>query len=494
MLGLFFSELGGTIGKANDAFLKMVGYTRTDLEQGKISWRDMTPPEGRAADELRIKTISDERVVAPFEKQYIRKDGSRLDILIGAAEMQGLDRFPILTYVLDISERKRVEEQLRQANLELDRRVKERTGDLVEANQFLDSVLENIPHAIFVKDAKTLQIVRTNKSGEKMTGMSRHQLIGKTVHELFPKEQADLITRDDHEILAGSSLVERKELFVSVAAKPGIYLHIKRLPLFASNGELRYILSMSEDITERRGLELERISLVREQANRDEAAKSAERIRVLWEATALLSSSLDFQTTLKHLARAVVPALADWSWVIFKSADGSFKRLESATADPRKSDLRLEVMEKFSSVFLPNADDPAAKVLRTGVSEMAIEVEPGALEKIAQNPEQLALLRQLNVKSYICVPLKARGEVVGVLGLAVTADSNRRFTASDLQLMETLAERASIAIENAKLYEEARRANRVKDEFLATLSHELRSPLNVFLGNSVLLSCERVSP
>lgn len=492
MIGLFFSAYDGSTLEANDVFLSMLGYTREDLKQGKINWRNMTPPEYKAKDLIEMENILRTGLVVPYEKQYFRKDGSRIDILIGAAAIEGLSRFVAVTYVLDISERKRAEKQLRQINLDLDKLVKARTSELVEANQFLDSVLENVPHAIFVKDAKTFRLVRINKAGENIIGKSRDQVLGKDSYELFPnKEEADDITADDRKVAAGG-LVDNPKAHITTGSGDVRLLHTKKLPLFASNGELRYILGIAEDITERKRLEDEHIKLIQERASREEEAKSSDKIRILWEATALLSSSLDFKTTLKHIAHAVVPALADYCWVMIKTEDGLVKSLESASANPLKSEILIEISEKFPTEI--DAENPVARMLRTGVPDLETDMQPGMLGALGFNPERSVLIQQLNIQSYICVPLKSRGEVVAVLGVATSTDSNRRYSASDLQLMQTLAERASMAIENAKLYEEAQRANRVKDEFLATLSHELRTPLNVILGNSDLLQHGGLSP
>ena len=94
----------------------------------------------------------------------------------------------------------------------------------------------------------------------------------------------------------------------------------------------------------------------------------------------------------------------------------------------------------------------------------------------AQDQEHLRILRELGLKSYLSVPLAARGKMVAVITF-ISAESGRRYDANDLALAEELAYRAGIAMENARLYTEVREADRRKDEFLAMLAHELRNPL-----------------
>ena len=114
MIGILFWEGQGRITEANDHFLKMTGYSRRDLENGKINWREMTPPEFARLDEIGLQQLAQTGVCPPFEKEYFRRDGSRMPVLIGAAWLEGFDDRGVC-FVLDITERLNLEQQLRQA-------------------------------------------------------------------------------------------------------------------------------------------------------------------------------------------------------------------------------------------------------------------------------------------------------------------------------------------------------------------------------------------
>jgi PAS domain S-box-containing protein len=112
MIGNIFWDMDGTITDANDAFLKMVRYTKEDVLAGKLSWADMTPPEFKAQDEKALQEIVETGVMVPIEKEFFCKDGSRIPVLLGAASLPGSTEGGV-AYVIDITERKRAEAELR---------------------------------------------------------------------------------------------------------------------------------------------------------------------------------------------------------------------------------------------------------------------------------------------------------------------------------------------------------------------------------------------
>lgn len=114
IIGVVFWDINGHLFSANDLFLQMIGYTREDLEQGRLSWKDLTPPEYIHVDEQAIAELLATGNCAPFEKEFIRKDGSRVSVLIGSAMFVG-EKENGSSFVMDITERRQVEEELRQS-------------------------------------------------------------------------------------------------------------------------------------------------------------------------------------------------------------------------------------------------------------------------------------------------------------------------------------------------------------------------------------------
>lgn len=145
MIGIMFSDISGKIAAANDALLEMVGYTQEDLLSGNLRWLDMTPPEYRQADERAIAQLKESGVCTPFEKEYIRKDGSRVPVLLGIALLEGSQQDTV-SFVLDLTARKQAEAEIRQLNETLENRVVKRTVQLEEANQELEAFAYSVSH------------------------------------------------------------------------------------------------------------------------------------------------------------------------------------------------------------------------------------------------------------------------------------------------------------------------------------------------------------
>ena len=141
MMGVLFCDLEGRISDANDAFLEMVGYTRDDLENGRVSWSEMTPAQWRHLDENSIRELQTVGVITPFEKEYIRKDGGLLPVFVGAALM-GTGSTECVAWVIDIAKRKHAEARLNAAFGEL----RAAHDDLQRAEGMRDSLTQMLVH------------------------------------------------------------------------------------------------------------------------------------------------------------------------------------------------------------------------------------------------------------------------------------------------------------------------------------------------------------
>ncbi|HYE66373.1 MAG TPA: ATP-binding protein, partial [Pyrinomonadaceae bacterium] len=220
------------------------------------------------------------------------------------------------------------------------------------------------------------------------------------------------------------------------------------------------------------------------QRARAQAEAAERRATLLAEASAMLASSLDYEATLANVARLVVQHTADWCAVHIVEEDGSINLLAAAHADPSKVELAQELQRRYP--LDPDETRCVANVLRTGQSELYAELSGSALAEVSHSAERLQILLDLGIKSAMVVPMSIQGRTLGAISFA-SAEAGRRYGHEDLALAEDLAHRAALAVDHARLYREAQRANRIKDDFLATLSHELRTPMTAVLGWTQLL-------
>lgn len=178
-------------------------------------------------------------------------------------------------------------------------------------------------------------------------------------------------------------------------------------------------------------------------------------LQFLTEASTVLASSLDYETTLSSVARLAVPNIADWCAVDLLTEAEGVQRLAVAHVDPEKVRLAYELQKRYPEN--PNASHGLHQVLRSGVPDMLSEIPQELLEASARDAEHLEIIRSLGLTSYIVMPLIARGRILGAISM-VAAESKRRYGAEDLALVEELARRAATAIDNARLFRETQQA------------------------------------
>ncbi len=155
----------------------------------------------------------------------------------------------IILFIFNRKLKKQVTERTEHLQLEITER-KKAEKNLRASEGFLNSVIENIPNMIFVKDAKELRYIRINKTGEELLGYSTEAFVGKNDYDFFPRKEADFFTRKDREVLDSKTLLDIREETVRTRDKGTRILRTKKIPILNEHGEPEFLLGISEDITE----------------------------------------------------------------------------------------------------------------------------------------------------------------------------------------------------------------------------------------------------
>jgi PAS domain S-box-containing protein len=288
-------------------------------------------------------------------------------------------------------------------------------------------------YAIFMLDPGGC-VTTWNDGAERIVGYGEEEILGRHFSSFYPEEDVE---RGHPEDVLRAALAEGR--YVEEGSK------------VRQDGSRFWASAVITTLRDRKG-NLKGFSMVVHDTTERKHADDV--LRFLAESGATLSSSLDYRDTLANVARLAVPILADWCAVDVMEEDGSVERLAVEHSDPEKVALAYELQERYPSD--PEATRGVRKVLQTGEPDMMAEIPDELLDQAAMDVEHRTIMRELGLRSYMVVPMVARGRSHGAITL-VSAESGRRYEETDLRLAEELARRAALAVDNAKLYEEAQR-------------------------------------
>jgi PAS domain S-box-containing protein len=320
-------------------------------------------------------------------------------------------------------------------------------GDLEAERARLETLVEQLPEGLMFAEAPSGRIMLTNDRLEQILGVPRsklHRIAGGEAYRGFDPDGREL----------------RPEDWPLARAVRGETVEYEELEIERLDGSRIWIAKRSRPVLDREGRVIAGVATV---IDITEVRRARENRQFLANATEILASSLDYEETMRRVAELAVPKIADWCGVDILDDTGVPRRIAVAHTDPTKVGLATMLHERYPPD--PDAQSGVFQVIRTGQPELVTEIPDGLLVAAARDAEHLELIRALQLRSYMCVPIIAAGEVLGAITFA-GAESGRRFGPDDLASAESLAARAAAAISNARLFREAVRYKRILDATL----------------------------
>ena len=295
----------------------------------------------------------------------------------------------------------------------------------------LSAVVAQLPIGLVIRAADSGRLLMANREVERLLGRPPAPDLSSEAQAPFGFRRLDgmAIPADDHPMarVFRTGHAATDDVQTTRADGRQAVLHFEAGPVTDGDGRVTAGVLTMVDITHRRQAE--------------------EAFRFLSESSAALAASLDYEATLKTVAKLAVPGLADWCAIDLADADGVLRRIAISHADPDREAWAWEVERRYP--VGAETDGGAYDVLRSGQASMVEVITPAMIGASGRDPEHVRLIHEVGLTSYIGVPLAAHGEVFGVLSLLM-ANSGRHFTEAELRLAEALGQRAGVAVDNAR--------------------------------------------
>jgi PAS domain S-box-containing protein len=286
------------------------------------------------------------------------------------------------------------------------------------------TIVETAGEGIWMIDADA-RTTFANPSMEKLLGYGPGGMLGRSLFEFVHEEDRELFEKRIESRKRG--VTEQHESRYRRSDGAVVWGIVATSPFRSADGNYLGSMALFTDITERK--------------------RAEDRLHFLSEASGILSSSLDYKTTLQNLAKLITPKVADWCAIDVVNSEGAVERVAVTHTNPKK----VEIAQTISRLWPDGPTDAIPRVIESGKSILASEILEEGVRQTAKSPEHFEMLRRLDLKSCMIIPLQTRGKIFGAISF-INAESHHQFTPADLEFAENLVRRAALAIDNAQLF------------------------------------------
>jgi PAS domain S-box-containing protein len=467
---IFIHDLEGNILDVNNRMLEMYGVSASQATTLSLKNDYSTaenPLEEFGAIWQKVMIGETSRIEWKARRP---NDGSTFDAEIALSKINLNGNVRIIANVRDISDRKLAE------------------AELQHAQKFMESVLKTIPVGVVAKDAQELRFVLWNPAAEELLGFPAAAVMGKNDYDFFPREQADIFTAKDREVLTSGQVIDIPEELIETSEGEERIFHTKKTAILDREGNPQYLLAITEDVTDRKRGELalrESSAQLRQQADREKLLNSL---------TTQIRNSLDFDSIISVAVQEIRAFMqidrCNFTWYRCDGNDACWEVIQESHSP--------EIPDSISCYKASDFGTLGEKLLRL---EMLQFDDVGAIV----DPVSREAVSSLGYQSMLAIPMQALSGVVSVVSCSHSA-AVRPWSDSEVELLQAITVQLAIALNQADLYTQT--VNKAREleqtlqkltsaqsqlvqgekmsslgQLVAGVAHEINNPVNFIYGN-----------